>query len=277
MKAGLVIGSSGPGAVEAVRSEPLQAEDLGFDSVWFTDHVVGARELNPRYEPAWAEALAALSYVAAVTSHVKVGLGVLVVPYRDPVYTARALATIDLLSQGRLIVGIGSGWCQSEFAALGRAAAYRARGAVTDEALGVMSAAWSQQTLEWSGRFFEVPAVSTLPMPFQAGGPPIWVGGHSPAALRRAGRFGAAWHPTNIAPDQLSELGDRLDQLSGRAVPRTARFALRPDEVDGLRPRLARYEAAGCDTVVLDPLERDPALRRQMIARIAGQIGFASR
>jgi len=225
---------------------PHIAEDLGFDSVWLTDHVVGLRSFAPVYETAWSEILVSLTHIAATTSTIRLGTGVLVVPYRDPVLTAKMVATIDQLSAGRVILGIGSGWSREEFSALGRFNLFDARGAVTDEALDVMVECWRGRESSWRGVNFAFEKVTVTPSPTQYPHPPIWVGGQSGPALRRAARIGDAWHPTNISPSEVARLGILLDERAERAVPRTIRIGIPAEELDRVSDLLEEYEAAGC-------------------------------
>ncbi|MET0197396.1 MAG: TIGR03619 family F420-dependent LLM class oxidoreductase, partial [Rhodococcus fascians] len=192
---------------------PPIVEKLGYRSVWFTDHVIGLKAYEPVYRGEWAEAFTAMTWAAARTEHVQIGLGVLVGPLRDPVYAAKVVATMDQLSGGRVQLGVGTGWAYREFEALGRAQLFGKRGSATDEALEVMRRCWEGGTFgfdgTWSGfkeiEFAPVPAQSTLP---------LWIGGQSGAALRRAAKWADVWHPHRISPDELREGGDALDALA---------------------------------------------------------------
>ncbi|HVW42023.1 MAG TPA: TIGR03619 family F420-dependent LLM class oxidoreductase [Amycolatopsis sp.] len=246
MKVGYVIRNSGEAAITSVRSMPHIAEELGFAAVWLTDHVIGLRSFAPVYEPEWAEILASLSHMAATTSSIRLGTGVLVVPYRDPVLTAKMIATIDQLSEGRVILGIGTGWSKGEYAALGRLDHFDARGRVTDEALDVMVACWRGERLAWNGTAFNFRDITFAPTTVQRPHPAIWVGGQTGPAIRRAARIGDAWHPTNIPPAEVARLGDRLDASTDRRVPRTIRLGVPADEIDGVEDLLSQYEEAGC-------------------------------
>jgi probable F420-dependent oxidoreductase len=139
----------------------------------------------------------------------------MIVPYRNPVLTAKALATIDVLSKGRVTLGVGVGWMREEFEALG-AAEFDRRGAVTDEYLRIFKTLWTQSPASFSGRFYRFDALHCRPQPVQKPHPPIWIGGHSKAALRRAARLGDGWHPVGANPAvplPPSELGLLLDEL----------------------------------------------------------------
>src|SRR6201996_3717865 len=133
---GLAIPNMGEDAPAAVRELPALAEDLGYNSVWVTDHLVGLRATDEVYGPHWLEAVTALTWVAATTRRIRVGTGVLVVPHRDPLLTAKMLTTLDVLSDGRLDVGIGTGWSKTEYRALGGGGRFEPRGAEPRGALG---------------------------------------------------------------------------------------------------------------------------------------------
>jgi probable F420-dependent oxidoreductase len=139
----------------------------------------------------------------------------MILPYRNPVVTAKMLATIDVLSRGRLTVGVGVGWLREEFEALG-APPFERRGAVSDEYLRIFKALWTQDPASYRGEFYRFEAIRCLPHPVQKPHPPIWVGGHSKAALRRVARLGDGWHPVGANPAVplgLAELRASLDEL----------------------------------------------------------------
>lgn len=258
MKIGLVLRNSGSDAVTTVQRLPKHAESAGFDSLWFTDHIIGARSFEPIYEGAWLEALSALSYLAATTCTVSLGISVLVAPYRDAVYTAKVLSTIDNLSGGRVIVGIGTGWSTTEYRAIGRLGLFADRGEVTNETLQIYRQCWAAETtdpageeLEHEGRFFAYKKVIFSPTPVQENGPPLWIGGQSTRALVRAARFGDAWHPTSLPPDEVLRLGDELDEIAGSEIPRSPRISIEPDALDGIAGLAEEYESAGASSLVV--------------------------
>lgn len=258
MRLGLSVRNTGPSAIEAIRRLPCVAQEWGYTSVWFTDHVVGVGSFAPFYRPEWAEALACLAYAAATTSTVRLGVSVLVAPYRDPVYAAKAIATIDQLSGGRLDVGVGTGWARSEFHALGRGHLYPERGPATDEALEVMLRCWPGGELGFEGRWTSFRRIEFAPVPAQRPHPPLWVGGNGPAALRRAARFADVWHPFQLPPDELGRLGARLDVLAGRPVPRSVRLGFAPGTAPAEAAELLQgYQEAGCVEAVVEVLTDD--------------------
>jgi probable F420-dependent oxidoreductase len=271
VKVGLVIPNRGPEAFDNVRELPAWAESLGFSTMWFSDHVVGVESYAPLYGPEWAECLTSLAYAAASTRDIGLGLGILVVPYRDPVLQARMLATIDALSGGRLILGVGIGWSRSEFRALGRGDLYEDRSRYTDEALEVMQRCWEGGApFGWDGEWVRFRRIESEPPPAQRPRPPLWVGGQTAPALRRAARWADVWHPTRLEPDQFGDLGDQLDELKGHPVPRSMRLRVFPGTTpEELMETLAEYEAARCEEIAVEYHVTDPAELRPWAERLA--------
>jgi probable F420-dependent oxidoreductase len=201
------------------------AERLGFDSVWAAHHVVLPYERDSRYpyqrsgtevamSPGmqWLDPIVTLSAIAAVTERVRLGTSVFVLPYRDPVTLAAELAALDVLSEGRLVLGVGVGWMREEFEAIGVPATER--GARTDEHLQVMKTLWSEDPASFEGRFTRFDNVVLATTPRSEGGPPIWIGGNTDAALRRALRFGSGWHGFEVFPEEIAELRERLARFA---------------------------------------------------------------
>jgi probable F420-dependent oxidoreductase len=192
-----------------------RAEQMGFHSVWVSDHVIAPSHLLPRIGPTFYDAFVVLTYAAALTQRVKLGSTIIVVPYRNPLVVAKMVATLDVLSQGRVIFGVGTGGAPDEFAALGVPSSQRGRR--TDEYLRLMIALWTQDPTTFKGRYFSFADVRFQPKPQQKPHPPIWVGGHSEAALRRAVALGEAWHPTALPLPVLDEKMRRLRLLAAEA------------------------------------------------------------
>jgi len=217
---------------EAITALAKRAEALGYDSIWVTDRMLipvqsrsaypysptGAFPLGPD-EP-WLEPLTAVTYLATITERISVGTSVLVIPYRNPIFTAKALATADHLSGGRVILGAGVGWWREEFAALG--VPFEDRAARTVEYLRLMKEIWTRPRVAFQGRFVRVAeAGGVLPHPARRGGIPIWIGGHSEAALRRVVAVGDGWHPLGLRPPvtlRPPELAVKIRQLNDLAV-----------------------------------------------------------
>lgn len=200
------------------------AERLGFASVWSTDHVIMPPAQAGPYESIF-EALLTLAYLAPLTSRVKLGISVIVVPQRNGVVLAKELATLDQLSHGRIIAGVGAGWNEAEFRMLDAGDRFHVRGAFLDETLQVWRHLWTTPETPFQGRFYDLPPAAFGPGPVQAGGPPIWVGGPSVGARRRAGRYGDAWHPVAISAEDLAEqalLVRESAAAAGRPMPEIA-------------------------------------------------------
>jgi probable F420-dependent oxidoreductase len=189
----------------AIRAMARVVEDLGFDSIWVSDHIIVPE--GSGYIPEFMdEPLAVLSFLAAETKHVTIGTSVLIVPYRDPVFAAKFLSSVDYLSEGRLVVGIGAGWLQEEFSALG--VPFEERGPRTDEYLRVYRNLWETETSSFEGQWKRYGKMRMFPKQAEGrrGTIPIWVGGNGAPSIRRAAELGDGWHPINLSPGQLKEL-----------------------------------------------------------------------
>ena len=225
-----------------------RAEELGFDSVWVHDHVFNVGHVfdriggRPYYEP-----LTLLSFVAARTQRVRLGTSVLVLPYHNPIRLAKAAATLDVLSGGRLILGVGVGAIEQEMQAMG--SAFKERGAFTDEAIAVMRALWTEEDPRFDGRYSRFAGMKFSPKPLQKPSIPVVIGGVSRAAIRRAARLGDGWQPLGLSPEALGPAIASLRQEAlacGRDVakipvsiamslaastPRRYALGTRPDEI----------------------------------------------
>ena len=202
-------------SVDELRTTVELAEALGFHSLWISDHVITPDHLLPTIGPTWYDAFVVLTYAAAFTKKIRLGTTVIVVPYRNPLVVAKMVATLDVLSEGRVILGVGTGGAPDEFRALGVPS--HQRGRRTDEYLRLMVALWTQDPTNFRGRFFSFTDVRFEPKPIQAPHPPICVGGRSDAALRRAVVFGEAWHPMSMPMPALKENMSRLRCLADEA------------------------------------------------------------
>ena len=205
---------------EIIRRTAVQAERLGYDSAWVSDHVVVPRENIKNFGETIFDPLVTLAVAAGATSRVQLGTTVLIVPYRNAVVTAKMVSSLDALSGGRVVLGVGAGWVAAESAML--SVPFKERGAMTDEYLDAMRELWTSAAPSFAGRYTQFSDLVFEPKPVQKPHPPIWVGGHTAAALRRTARIGAAWHPINRPPDELragrAELA-RLCREQGRAAP----------------------------------------------------------
>ncbi len=189
---------------DVLRGIAGEVEDLGYDSLWVSDHIIVP--VGESYIPELMhEPLALLAWLAAETERLTLGVSVLVVPYRDPVFTAKFLASVDVLSKGRLVLGVGIGWLKEEFDAL--SASYDDRAAVTDEYLRVLRNLWETETSSFEGRWKRYENMRMFPKGDRnrSGTIPIVVGGNQGAAQRRAAELGDGWHPINLTPEQVRD------------------------------------------------------------------------
>ncbi|WNI24307.1 LLM class flavin-dependent oxidoreductase [Streptomyces sp. ITFR-16] len=281
MKIGVNVPNFGPGTDPGVLRDWAQTvEGLGFDLLMLSDHVAITPDVAERYPAPFYEPFTTLSWLAGLTTRVRLGTTVLIAPYRHALLTARMAANLDALSGGRLVLGVGVGWARQEFAALG--IPFEQRGRLTDGVLRDLRDAWTD-TASYGDRRI-----------------PVWVGGNSDAGVRRAVRFGDAWHPLRCTLPWLREGADRLKSAAyeqGVPVPAFApRIALRPTPspvsdpqrlagegtVDQIMDDLERLRLLGADTVVLDPYHGDPRETRhpqpgrQALATVAAHF-FPSR
>jgi probable F420-dependent oxidoreductase len=186
---------------EIIKTTAVRAEQLGYDSAWVSDHVVVPRANIKNFGETIFDPLVTLGVIAGATSRVRLGTTVLIVPYRNAVVTAKMVSSLDALSGGRVVLGVGAGWVAAESAMLG--VPFKERGAMTDEYLDAMRELWTSPAPSFAGKYTQFADVVFEPKPLQKPHPPIWVGGHTKAALRRTARIGAAWHPINRPPDEL--------------------------------------------------------------------------
>ncbi|MBE1491699.1 LLM class flavin-dependent oxidoreductase [Plantactinospora soyae] len=278
MQIGVNVPNFGPGTDPGVLRQWAQTlEGLGFDLLMVSDHVAVTPDVAEQYPAPFYEPFTTLAWLAGITSRVRLGTTVLIVPYRHPLLVARMAANLNQLSGGRLVLGVGVGWARQEFAALG--VPFAQRGRLTDEHLQAIRAAWADDG------------------DYQAGDIPIWVGGNSDAGQRRAVRLGDAWHPLRFTLDWYSGALDRLTEAAdaqGRPVPALApRIILRITDaplpepgrlagegsLDQVLDDIETLRRLGADTVVLDPFGGDPAETRhpqvawQALAAIAANRG----
>jgi probable F420-dependent oxidoreductase len=310
---GLSLPGRGPLATpEVVLAIAERAERLRYASLFVTDHVVlpvsAARSVYPYSTTGqfpgggrqdYLEPLVLLGHLAHATRRARLGTSVLVVPYRNPLTTAKMLATIDRLARGRVILGAGTGWLREEFEALA-APPFEHRGSVTDEYLQLMRRAWTTDPVTFEGKFYRVRDVYALPKPVRPEGIPIWIGGHTEAALRRAGTLGDGWHPiglrppAELRPDEYAGCAARIHEHARRAGRDPAAIALTfraPMEVRSRRDRapggdrplfqgtadeviadIRRYQAAGVTHFVFDPVRPDLKALTASMERFAEEV-----
>lgn len=288
MECGITLPGTGPLATpEALTAVATRAEAAGFTSLWATDHVAIPVQSASRYPYStdgrmpwtptipYLDALTALNWVAAVTRRVRLGTSILVLPMRPPLLVAKTVATLDHLSGGRMILGVGVGWLAEEFALLGQS--FRDRGRRTVEAIRVMKACWSDDPVSFRGRFYHLPPFAMAPKPAQGARLPVLGGGESDAALRRVAEACDGWHPLGLTPDQVKDRLSRLAEFTARAGRSMADLFLtaRTGRAIALtRDVAARYEGAGVRLVVADVDYRQVSLADVLahIERLAGEL-----
>lgn len=200
MKLGICIPHYGrPIEVGRILEVVRRAEERRLDSVWVTDHVVVPRDLEIIYRDHMLDPLAVLPWLAGVTHRIALGTSVVILPYRSPIPVAKLLASVDVLSGGRLIVGAAIGWMEGEFAALG--IPIKERASRSDEALELFRAVWTQEYPEVQTKRYRLAGVKASPMPLQKPRPPLLVGGSSEGAFRRVARLGDGWHASATDPE----------------------------------------------------------------------------
>jgi probable F420-dependent oxidoreductase len=255
MQIGFNLPISGPMSdPDTVIRMAQEGEALGYDYLTLTDHLLLPNLRVPGYPYSESgeffgegpqnrhDQLTAAAFVAAKTSHIRLVLAVMVVPYRPAVLAAKMLATIDVLSGGRLTIGIGAGWLESEFDAVA-VTPFFARGAVTDEYIRVFRTLWTEPAPRFAGDWVKVDDVLFEPKPMQKPHPPIWVGGESGPALRRAARLGDAWYPIGSNNRHLLDTLPRYRAGIARLRRFTAETGRDPDKV-ALAYRIKRYGEA---------------------------------
>jgi probable F420-dependent oxidoreductase len=258
------------------------AEALGYSTVWVVDHVVfpvkldgyAFNPLDPMLEP-----MTVLAALAMKTTRVKLGTAVLVLPYRHPLYTAKVLSTIDVLSGGRVVVGVGAGWLEGEFNAFG--VPITERGSRTNETIDALKALWTQDTPSYSGKHFQFDNIKALPQPVQKPRPPILVGGMTKGALQRTARRGDGWIAMGKSPDDIKAPLDTLRELTVKAgrKPEELQINMVPlaaPSLDQVISDLPRYQDLGVQHVYLSfrAWTAEFSQLMELMARFAREVGL---
>ncbi len=289
MNVGLSIRSAAiPGVPPANRAAHLvriaqEAEGLGFDSIWVPDRTVFPTDIAARYPGRFGsgppipdsqqvlEPITTMSFLAGVTARIRLGFGVVVLPFRHPVLNAKMVTTLDVLSGGRVIFGAGVGWMPEEFEGMG--APFADRGTVTDEHIEMFKALCTRYPASYSGRHFSIDEKVFYPRPIQQPHPPIWVGGVSRAAVRRAARLGDGWLPNGMSPGDAEEARGRLHAACERAgrptggVVMGASASLPTGAARETRDSLRAYRDAGVEYLVasMSGAETDAAVNAMAV------------
>lgn len=270
------------------------AETMGYDSVWVMDHLFNTGYIRERLEDRpYYHPMATLSYLAATTQRVSLGTSVLVLPYHNPVELAKYTATLDQMSSGRVILGVGVGAMAEEFQALG--IPMRQRGSLTNEAIAVMKELWTNHSPSYQSSRWDFSDLRFSPKPSQTPHIPLWIAGSSRGALRRTATMGDGWHPTGVSPEDFA-LGRKeiaeIAAAAGRDVsaitmsarieveveggPSSERAASRAripgDDHGSMRASIEAYRVAGVEHIVLAPNSGDTVRLREIMANIAEHV-----
>lgn len=248
-----------------LKTTAQTAEALGFDSVWVADHIITPKQIASRYpyspngafpldpQAPLLEPLSVLSFVAACTHKVRLGTAVLVLPHRNAVVTAKTLATLDVLSAGRLICGVGVGWMEEEFNLLN--ASFADRGPLSEETIAVMKELWTNENPSFTGRFHQFSEVGCEPRPVQKPHPPIWIGGHTGPALRRVVEYGDGWPAVVFSPQEFAQRVEKLKEKAARAGRDLSEITLcvspRGKKPDEILDDIPRYQELGASYLYL--------------------------
>ncbi len=285
MKIGIFVPLAGPTATaDCAAALAEEAEGHGVDSLWVAEHVVLFDEYGSRYpyaddgripvggEAGFLDPVGTLCFLAGRTSRIRIGTGICLVPQRNPVYTAKEVATADVLSGGRVDFGVGVGWLAEEFRAV--ATPFERRGARTRSYLEVMRRLWCDEVSEYKDEFYELPACRQYPKPLQRPHPPIHFGGESDAALRRVADLGQGWYGFNLEPPELVARLGRLDELLAERGRERAdvQVSVSPYLKGCDEAKLAAFAEAGADQVILSVFAGDASSLRQTIAELAGSL-----
>jgi probable F420-dependent oxidoreductase len=266
MKFGLRLPGAGPFAgPEAITAFAQRAEELGFHSLWMTDHIALPTEVATRYpyredgkffwapETPYLDTILVLTWASAATERIELGTSVLIASWHHPVNTAKAFATLDVLNGGRTVVGIGTGWMKELFEILG--APFETRGARTTEYIKLLKHLWTEDEIDFHGEHFDFSGFKFYPKPVRKPSIPIWSGGKSTGVLKRVAAAADGWHPLYISPDELerklkelegylADEGRTLDEITLSARPVT-QAKLDQDTVD-------HYAGLGVELLIAD-------------------------
>lgn len=292
MEIGVRLPASGPNvSLDRIMTVARWAEELGYHSVWLGDHVVLPEQVNSFYPYApdnrWPspansnllDPILVLTWVGAIAPSLKLGTSVLVGPLRHPTLLAKQLSTLDYLSGGRVLFGIGVGWMKEEFDLIG--VSFADRGKRTVEMVQLMRLFWTGQTVEFQGEFYQVSGCKMYPRPVQSTIPILW-GGHSDVVLKRAAQLGDGWNPTQISLEQL-ELGIKKLKVYCTAYerdPASIQIIARPGKIYPIDAETqARHQELGVHQIIIDPPLDTPDLStcRSEMERVAEVAGLQSR
>jgi probable F420-dependent oxidoreductase len=311
MEYGFYLPNSGAGAEPDALADIAKLGDrLGFFCMVMPDHILQPNQINSTYpysltgdilaagqsgDGEWPEQITTLAYLSGVTERIRLVTSVMIIPYRNPILTAKMLSTLDMLSKGRLILGAGVGWMEEEFELLD-APPFAERGAVTNEYLQAFIELWTNDNPKFEGKYVNFSDITFLPKPVQKPYPPIWIGGQSKPAIRRAAHIGDCWHPVGaipaapLEPEELAENLVLLHQYAEKAGRDPAiiqvsvkaplydagdssgprrRFSGSSDEV---RQDIQTYSDVGVTHLIFDFRTGDPKQTEDRMARFSEEV-----
>ena len=311
MEYGFYLPNSGAGAEPDALADIAKLGDrLGFYCMVMPDHILQPNQVNSTYpysltgdilaagqsgDGEWPEQITTLAYLAGVTERIRLVTSVMIIPYRNPILTAKMLSTLDMLSKGRLILGAGVGWMEEEFELL-NTEPFAERGAVTNEYLRAFIELWTKDDPKFEGKYVNFSDITFLPKPVQKPYPPIWIGGQSKPAIRRAAQIGDCWHPVGaipaapLEPEELAENLVLLHQYAEKAGRDPAiiqvsvkaplydagdssgprrRFSGSSDEV---RQDIQTYSDVGVTHLIFDIRTGDPKQTEDRMARFSEEV-----
>ena len=311
MKYGFYLPNSGAGAEpDALAGIAKLGDLLGFYCMVMPDHILQPNQINSTYpysltgdilaagqsgDGEWPEQITTLAWLAGITERIKLVTSVMIIPYRNPILTAKMLSTLDMLSKGRLILGAGVGWMEEEFELLD-APPFAERGAVTNEYLQAFIELWTNDDPKFEGKYVNFSDITFLPKPVQKPYPPIWIGGQSKPAIRRAAHIGDCWHPVGaipaapLEPEELAENLVLLHQYAEKAGrdPATIQVSVKAplyDAGDSSGPRrrfsgssdevrqdIQTYSDVGVTHLIFDFRTGDPKQTEDRMARFSEEV-----
>lgn len=288
MRFGLRLPGAGPFAgPEAIAAFASQAEELGFDSVWMTDHIALPVDIRTRYpyredgkffwspETPYLDSILTLTWASAATKRIRVGTSVLIAGWHHPINTAKALATLDVLNGGRTILGIGTGWMREQFEIMGTP--FERRGRRTTDYIRLLKHLWTTDTADFHGECFDYSGFKLYPKPVSQPSIPIWCGGKSDAVLRRVAAVADGWQPLYIAPDELKAKLKQLERYlaeNGRTLADIDLSARPVTQAPLDRETIERYSALGVKLLVADTSFQHDSLQGALdeVARLAEKL-----
>jgi probable F420-dependent oxidoreductase len=271
---------------QGMREFAQTAEELGFDSLWVTDHIIVPKARDMLYKENMLDSLSTLNFLAGVTSRIRIGTSVIVLPYRHPLQVAKSIATADQLSGGRVTLGVGVGGLEGEFRAL--MANFEERGEVADEYLRVIRSVWTDPAADFEGKYVSFKDMLFSPPTVQRPHPPIWVGGSTRRAGRRAVELGDAWHGTNVTVEQFVDISGymrRLAEKQGKPMPGVnvrmpvyfdqpmpaGRIGLNGSDAE-VTAQAKAYVDAGAEEVVFGLIDMSFAEAMKQLHRLSGKV-----